>query len=213
MIQIKTFVFNPFQENTYLVSDESNQCIIIDPGCYFEQEQDEIVDFIANNKLEPKYIIHTHGHIDHALGTDFIKEKYQIKGVMHKQDMEVYRRIADFGLNIGLETKQPSDPELFVNEGDTIEFGNTAFDVFHVPGHSQGSIALHNKKEKTLFPGDVLFKLGIGRTDLFGGDHATLIECIRDKLLTLDGDTVVYPGHGETTTIKEEKNNNPLLNY
>jgi len=213
MIQIKTFVFNPFQENTYLVSDESKQCIILDPGCYFEQEQDEIVDYINKNKLEPKYVIHSHGHIDHALGADFIKEKYKIKGVIHKGDMEVYRRIADFGQNIGLEINQPSDPELFVTEGEKIEFGNTAFDIFHVPGHSQGSIALHNKKEKTLFAGDVLFKLGIGRTDLFGGDHATLIESIRNKLLTLEGDTVVYPGHGETTTIKEEKNDNPLLNY
>jgi len=213
MIQTKTFVFNPFQENTYLVSDDSKQCIIIDPGCYFEQEQDELVDFITKNKLEPKYVVHTHGHIDHALGTDFIKERYQIKAVIHKEDMEVYRRIADFGMNIGLEIKQPSEPELFVDEGEKIAFGNTAFDVFHVPGHSLGSIALHNEKEKILFSGDVLFKMGIGRTDLFGGDHATLIESIGNKLLTLDGDTVVYPGHGETTTIKYEKNNNTLLNY
>ena len=212
MIQIKTFVFNPFQENTYLVSDESKQCIILDPGCYFEQEQEEIVDYINNNNLEPKYVVHTHGHIDHALGTDFIKEKYQIKAVMHKDDMEVYHRIADFGMNIGLEVKQPADPELFVKEGETIAFGNTVFDVLHVPGHSQGSIALHNKNEKIVFAGDVLFKMGIGRTDLFGGDHATLIENIRNKLLTLDGDTVVYPGHGEATTIKEEKKSNPLLN-
>ncbi len=212
MIQIKTFVFNPFQENTYLVSDESKQCIILDPGCYFEQEQEEIVDYINNNNLEPKYVVHTHGHIDHALGTDFIKEKYQIKAVMHKDDMEVYHRIADFGMNIGLEVKQPADPELFVKEGETIAFGNTVFDVLHVPGHSQGSIVLHNKNENIVFAGDVLFKMGIGRTDLFGGDHATLIENIRNKLLTLDGDTVVYPGHGEATTIKEEKKSNPLLN-
>lgn len=213
MNQIKTFVFNPFQENTYLVSDESKQCIIIDPGCYFEQEQEEIVDFIKRNKLDPKYIIHTHGHIDHALGTDFIKEKFQVEAAMHREDLEVFWRIADFGMNLGLEIKQPSEPEKFIAEGDTIELGNTTFDILHVPGHSRGSIALHSKEEKTVFVGDVLFKLGIGRTDLFGGDHATLIESIRNKLLTLNEETVVYPGHGETTTIKEEKNNNPLLNY
>jgi len=213
MIQIKTFVFNPFQENTYLVSDDSKECIILDPGCYFEQEQDEIVDYIDKNKFKPKYVIHTHGHIDHALGTDFIKEKYQIKAVIHKEDMEVYRRIADFGMNIGLEVIQPGDPEMYVTENKKIAFGNTVFDVFHVPGHSQGSIALYNKNEKVVFAGDVLFKMGIGRTDLFGGDHDTLIESIRSKLLTLDGDTVVYPGHGEPTTIKKEKLNNPLLNY
>jgi glyoxylase-like metal-dependent hydrolase (beta-lactamase superfamily II) len=213
MLQIKTFVFNPFQENTYVAYDETSQCVILDPGCYFEQEQQELASFIKENKLEPKYLIHTHGHIDHALGSDFIKETYKIQAVMHKDDLEVFRRISDFGMNIGLVVNQPSDPEKFVEEGQTIEFGNSVFDIYHVPGHSPGSIALHNRKENIVFAGDVLFKLGIGRTDLFGGDHITLIESIQNKLLTLDGETIVYPGHGETTTIEEEKSENPLLNY
>lgn len=213
MLQIKTFVFNPFQENTYLVYDESNQCVILDPGCYFEQEQQELASFIQENNLVPKYLIHTHGHIDHALGSDFIKEKYKIKAILHEDDLEVFRRISDFGMNIGLEVKQPSDPEKFVKEGETINFGNSEFNIYHVPGHSPGSIALHNKDKKIVFAGDVLFKMGIGRTDLFGGDHITLIESIQNKLLSLDDETVVYPGHGETTSIKSEKNENPLLNY
>ena len=213
MLKIKTFVFNPFQENTYLVYDESNQCIILDPGCYFEQEQQELANFIQKNNLKPKYLIHTHGHIDHALGADFIKEKYQVESVMHKDDLEVFRRISDFGMNIGLEVNQPTDPDKFVTEGETLKFGNSVFNIYHVPGHSPGSIALHNKAEKIVFSGDVLFKMGIGRTDLFGGDHITLIESIQNKLLSLDDDTVVYPGHGETTIIKDEKNENPLLNY
>ena len=213
MIQIETFVFNPFQENTYVVSASNKECIILDPGCYFEQEQKQLADFIESNQLKPKYIVHTHGHIDHALGTNFLKEKYNIQGVMHEDDLEVYRRISDFGMNIGFEVDQPSEPEEFVEEGDTLELGEDVFHIYHVPGHSPGSIALHCKDQQKVFVGDVLFKLGIGRTDLFGGDHYTLIESIQNKLLTLDGNTVVYPGHGETTTISSEKQENPLLNY
>ncbi|MBS3772288.1 MAG: MBL fold metallo-hydrolase [Bacteroidales bacterium] len=211
MIQVKTYAFNPFQENTYLIYDETQKCIILDPGCYFAEEQKELTDFIAENGLQPEYIVHSHGHVDHILGSDYLRNYYNIQSIMHKDDLEVLRKSKDFGEMIGIEIDQPTDPEIFIKEGEKISFGNTSFDVLHLPGHSPGSIGLYNEKEQVIFAGDVLFRRGIGRTDLMGGDHATLIRNIKDKLLSLNDDTVVYPGHGDTTTIKEEKAENPLL--
>ncbi|MEF8811522.1 MAG: MBL fold metallo-hydrolase [Bacteroidales bacterium] len=211
MIQVKTYAFNPFQENTYLIYDETQKCIILDPGCYFAEEQKELTDFIAENGLQPEYIVHSHGHVDHILGSDYLRNYYNIQSIMHKDDLEVLRKSKDFGEMIGIEIDQPTDPEIFINEGEKISFGNTSFDVLHLPGHSPGSIGLYNEKEQVIFAGDVLFRRGIGRTDLMGGDHATLIRNIKDKLLSLNDDTVVYPGHGDTTTIKEEKAENSLL--
>ena len=211
MLKIETFVFNPFQENTYVVSDDTKECIILDPGCYFDEEKQKLTGYIAENELKPKYIVHTHGHIDHAIGTNFLKEKYSIQAIMHEDDLELLRRNSEFGESIGIEIDQPSDPEIFISEEETISFGNTDFKVIHAPGHSPGSIVLLNESEKILFSGDVLFRRGIGRTDLTGGDHITLIESIEEKLLVLDKDVEVYPGHGEKTTIGEEKNENPLL--
>ncbi|MFW6103680.1 MAG: MBL fold metallo-hydrolase [Bacteroidota bacterium] len=211
MIQVKTYAFNPFQENTYVIYDETQKCIILDPGCYFSEEQKELTDFIAENGLQPEYIVHSHGHVDHILGSDYLRNYYNIQAIMHKDDLEVLRKSKDFGEMTGIEIDQPKDPEIFIKEGEKISFGNTSFDVLHLPGHSPGSIGLYNEKEQVIFAGDVLFRRGIGRTDLIGGDHATLIRNIKDKLLSLNDDTVVYPGHGDTTTIKEEKAENPLL--
>jgi len=211
MIKIETFVFNPFQENTYVVSDDTKECIILDPGCYFDEEKQKLSDYIEKTQLKPKYIVHTHGHIDHAIGTNFLKEKYSIQSIMHKDDLELLRRNSEFGKSIGIEIDQPSDPEIFIAENESVNLGETEFTVYHAPGHSPGSIVLYNDKNKIVFSGDVLFRRGIGRTDLAGGDHITLIESIQKKLLTLDDNVTVYPGHGELTTIKEEKSGNPLL--
>ena len=212
MIQVKAFVFNPFQENTYVVYNESRECLIFDPGCYFKEEQQKLVQFISEHHLKPAYIIHTHGHVDHALGVNFLKHHFTIEALMHADDLEVLRKSSDFGESIGIEVDQPSDPERFIQEGETIQLGDTEFDVLHVPGHSPGSVALLNKDDQMVFVGDVLFKQGIGRTDLMGGDFDTLIESIRNKLLVLDDNVVVYPGHGEPTTIGEEKRENPFVN-
>lgn len=211
MIQIKTYAFNPFLENTYLIYDETNSCIILDPGCYFAEEQKELTDFIENNRLRPEYIVHSHGHVDHILGTNFLRDHYNIQAIMHQDDLEILRRSKDFGEMIGIEIEQPRDPEIFVKEGEQITFGNTAFDILHLPGHSPGSIGLYNKEAQVIFAGDVLFRRGIGRTDLMGGDHSTLLNNIKSKLFVLDDTTTVYPGHGEHTTIKEEKAENTML--
>lgn len=212
MIQVKTFVFNPFQENTYVVYNESRECLIFDPGCYFKEEQEKLIGFISEHQLKPTCIVHTHGHVDHALGVNVIKDRFKIEAVMHADDLEVLRRSSDFGANIGIEVDQPSDPERFIQEGETLQLGNAVFEVIHVPGHSPGSVAMLNKEDKIVFVGDVLFKQGIGRTDLMGGDFDTLLASIRKKLFTLDEKVVVYPGHGEPTTIGEEKRENPFVN-
>jgi glyoxylase-like metal-dependent hydrolase (beta-lactamase superfamily II) len=211
MIQIETFIFNPFQENTYLVSDDTGACILIDPGCHFENERRQLKDYIEKHRLQPQLIVHTHGHIDHVLGINFIKEAYGIKAVMHPDDLSVLRSSKDFGRMVGLEIDQPGDPELHVFDDEQVKFGNTSLEVFHVPGHSPGSIALYHQDRGILFPGDVLFRRGIGRTDLMGGDYSTLVRSIKERLFTLPEDTTVYPGHGEPTTIGEEKRENPVL--
>ncbi|MFP4448448.1 MAG: MBL fold metallo-hydrolase [Bacteroidales bacterium] len=211
MITIKTFVFNPFQENTYVISDDTGKCIVLDPGCYFENEQNDIRNYIKQNNLTPENIVYTHGHIDHVIGTNFLKNAFSLKAIMHKEDIEILRSSSEFAESIGLDMDQPSDPESYITENERITIGNTHFNVYHAPGHSPGSIILHNAEEKILFSGDVLFRKGIGRSDLPGGDYDTLINSIKEKILNLDEDTTVYPGHGETTTIFGEKNQNPFL--
>ncbi|MBS3806406.1 MAG: MBL fold metallo-hydrolase [Bacteroidales bacterium] len=211
MIDIQTFVFNPFQENTYLVSDSSLKCIVIDPGCHFEAERQQLVSYINNKQLQPQVIVHTHGHIDHVMGINFLKEYYHIQAIMHPADLKVLRSSKDFAGMVGLEIDQPSDPEQHTGDNETLEFGESRFQILHVPGHSPGSIALYNHQEGIVFSGDVLFRRGMGRTDLMGGNYNTLVESIQNKLFTLPDETIVYPGHGETTTIGEEKRQNPVL--
>ncbi len=211
MVQIKIFVFNSFQENTFLLYDETNECVIIDAGCNEEREYEKIDDFIKENNLTLKSIINTHCHIDHIMGNAYLVERYNVPSIAHKDDMPLIERSKDMAMAFGLNVQEPPVPNQFVNEGDEIKFGNTALLVKHVPGHSPGSIALYNKKDNFIIVGDVLFNGGIGRTDLPGGDYDTLISSINEKLFSLNGDVVVYPGHGENTTIANEMNSNPFF--
>ncbi len=211
MTKIKVFVFNPFQENTFLLYDESNECIIIDAGCNEEHEFKELDNYITENNLTLKLIINTHCHIDHIMGNAYLVDKYNVPSIAHKEDMPLLERSNDMALAFGFNVQEPPIPGRFVNEGDKIKFGNTTLLVKHVPGHSPGSIALYNEDEQFVIVGDVLFKGGIGRTDLPGGDYDTLIASINDKLFTLNGDVVVYSGHGESSTIAHEKNTNPYF--
>ena len=211
MTKIKIFVFNPFQENTFLLYDESNECIIIDAGCNEEHEFKELDSYITENNLTLKLIINTHCHIDHIMGNAYLVDKYNVPSIAHKKDMPLLERSNDMAMAFGFNIQEPPIPSRFVNEGDEIKFGNTTLKVKHVPGHSPGSIALYNEKEQFVIVGDVLFKEGIGRTDLPGGDYDTLIASINDKLFTLNNDVVVHPGHGESTTIAHEKSTNPYF--
>ncbi|NLE32151.1 MAG: MBL fold metallo-hydrolase [Bacteroidales bacterium] len=209
---IKSFTVNPFQENTYVVSVDSGETMVIDPGFYSPSEENAFLRYLDDNGLTVKILVNTHLHIDHVLGNAFIEQRFGIKAFAHDGDgfwlngLEAQGRM--FGLP--LRGEKPSIG-LYLREGDKVSLGTEVFEVFEVPGHSPGSIVLYNRLQNCLFAGDVLFAGSVGRSDLAGGDHAVLIKGISDKLLTLPDDTVVYSGHGPSTTIGREKSSNPFL--
>ena len=211
MISIKSFTFNPFQENTYIAYDETKECIIVDPGCYDEGENNTLRTFIEENELKPVVLVNTHCHLDHVFGNKFVADSYNLTPKMHKLDLPMleYAPMAaqKYGVHLG---ELPSSVE-FIEEGDLLKFGNSEFEIIFTPGHAPGHICLINKKENIALSADVLFHLSIGRTDLPMGDHETLLSSIREKLFILNDDMIVYPGHGQQTTIGFEKANNPFL--
>lgn len=211
MIQIQHFVFNPFQENTYILSDESKECVIIDPGCSNESEKKELIEFIQEEELKPVRLLNTHCHIDHIFGNAFVAKKYNLGLEIHREDLEVLHSLPQVSHLYGFNAEESIEPKNFLNEGDKITFGNSTLDVIFTPGHSPGSVCFINKEGRFVIGGDVLFFRSIGRTDLPGGDHATLLKSIREKVFMLDNDFVVFPGHGQQTEIGFEKENNPFL--
>ena len=212
MLKIKTFIFNPFQENTYVVSDETGSCVIIDPGCSSDRENEDVESYIEQHNLDPVKVLCTHLHADHVLGNAFFYEKYGLKPEAHFNEQDLYNMVKSqvqmFGL---IMHSEPPEIGNYLNEGDMVSFGNTTFKVLLVPGHSPGGICFYSEKDKVVFAGDCLFSGSIGRTDLWGGDHQLLLNRIKSELLTLPEETVVYSGHGPTTTIGEEKKDNPFL--
>jgi len=210
-MQIKQFIFNPFSENTYILYDETKQCAIIDPGCNEAAEREALIDFIDKEKLTPTLFLNTHCHIDHILGNWFIAEKYKLPLQAHELEKPVLEATVVYGPTMGINVNPSPAIEVFLNDGDTVKFGDTELKVLFAPGHSPGSICFYNKKAKTLIGGDVLFQMSIGRTDLPGGDFNNLIKSINEKLWTLPDDTQVYCGHGPATNIGFEKLNNPFI--
>lgn len=210
MLQIESFVFNPFQENTYVLYDDSGECVIIDPGCYEPFERQELADFISAEGLTVKMLLNTHCHIDHVLGNAFVKEKYGVRLYIHAKDEPVLRAVKAYAPNYGFAQYHEATPDAFLEEGQDIAFGQQSFKVLFVPGHAPGHVAFYNEKEKIVMSGDVLFQNSIGRTDLPGGDFDTLIRSIHQKLFTLPDDVIVFPGHGPETNIGFEKKTNPF---
>jgi glyoxylase-like metal-dependent hydrolase (beta-lactamase superfamily II) len=211
MISIQTFTFGPFQENTYVLYDASKECIIIDPGCYDEQERLELTDFIDTHKLTPVRLLNTHCHIDHVVGNKFVAEKYKLKLEINKHDLTTLNSLMMVAKMYNLRAEPSPQPSGFLEEGDIIKFGNSTLEIIFTPGHSPGSITFYNKEQKIMIAGDVLFHGSIGRADLPGGHHQTLIDSINNKLLPLGDEFVVYSGHGPSTTIGFERMNNPFL--
>lgn len=211
MITIDCFTFNGFQENTYVLRDETNECVIIDPGCYTSSEQQQLHDFILKNQLTPVKLLNTHCHIDHILGNKYVATTFNVGLEMHEKDLPTLHATTEYGHLYGFTVDPSPEPSLFLKEGDVVKFGNSVLDVLFVPGHAPGHIVFVNHKQKFVINGDVLFYGSIGRTDLPGGNHDTLINSIKTKMFALDDDYTIYTGHGPSTTIGFEKANNPFL--
>ena len=211
MLTVTPFVFNPLAENTYLLHNETSDCIIIDPGCYSAAERRQLVEFVETNALSPKYLLNTHCHLDHVFGNKFVSATWQLEPFIHASEQVVLENAAMAGLRWNLPFDNYTGPLRFLREGDSIPLGNDLLKVLFAPGHSPGHICFYCKQQDFLICGDVLFRMGVGRTDLPGGDTETLVNSIRNVLYTLPDATVVYPGHGEPTTIGFEKFNNPYV--
>lgn len=211
MIYLKSFVFNGFQVNTYVLYDDSKECIIIDPACYQDFEKKQFINFIQKQELIPVCMINTHCHIDHVLGNNFVFETYGIKPEIHKDGLPFINSSTEQAWSFGFEMDEIVKPEKFLKEDDIVKFGNSELEVIYTPGHADGSICLISSESKFVITGDVLFEGSIGRTDLPTGDFEVLTSNIREKLFILPDDYIVYPGHGLTTTIGFEKRNNPFV--
>ena len=211
-MKIKQFTFNPFQENTYIIWDNTKECLIIDPGCYEDYEKKSIKSFILENKLKPVKLINTHCHIDHIFGNRFLIETWNINLHMSNKDLPILLSAHEVAKNYGFHNYEKSPyPEIFLEDGLEIKFGESSLEVLLTPGHSPGHICLLSKLHNFIIAGDVLFNGSIGRTDLPGGDFDTLIQSIQKKLMILEDETIVYCGHGPSTTIGKEKQSNPFL--
>lgn len=210
-MHIQQFVFNDFMENTYLLWDESNACIIIDPGCNSPAEKSDLVQFIEGNQLKPVLLINTHCHIDHVLGNKWVKETFEIDLLIHQQELVVLQTMDQISKLYGIYAEISPAPDRHVAAGESITFGTSSLDVLFTPGHSPGSISLYSREDKLVISGDVLFQSSIGRTDLPGGSYQVLMNSIFSELMVLPDDTTVYSGHGPLTTIGEERRNNPFI--
>tara|TARA_B100000003_G_C10926820_1_gene369482 strand:+ start:1494 stop:2126 length:633 start_codon:yes stop_codon:yes gene_type:complete len=210
-MEVKSFTFNDYQENTYLIIEDSS-CIIIDPGNYYEEENNLIMNYIEKRSLNPQYILITHTHIDHILGINFLSNLYSIKTFIPKSEIDIYNNMISYASMFGMEKYKHEKKVNLINESSNLSFGKNKIKVLSLPGHSPGHIAFFFQKQKKCFCGDVIFKNSIGRTDLPGGDFDTLINSIKKRLFLEDENTILYPGHGPITTISDEKENNPFLN-
>ncbi|MDR1602495.1 MAG: MBL fold metallo-hydrolase [Tannerella sp.] len=212
MITVKTFVFNPFEENAYLLYDETKEAILIDCGCMTAAEEKMLSDFILHNNLQLKRLLCTHLHFDHVIGNTFICKKYGIKPEVHQKEADAIPSIKEqiklFKTRFAV---QETSPGKFIVGNESIRFGESELTSLLVPGHSPGSLAFYSRKDGFIMVGDTLFRGSIGRTDLWGGNFDLLIAVIRDKILSLPDETIIYPGHGPSTTVIHERINNPFL--
>jgi len=212
MLKIKKFIFSPFSENTFVVWDKSSSdACVIDPGCNSDKEEKELESFITQNNLNIKYLINTHCHIDHIFGNAFVKEKFNPVFLAPKGDVFLLEKSEEQAALFGIDIKLSPKPDKFIEEEVNIALGSIKGEFLFTPGHTPGEFCVYFENEKICFTGDVLFKEGIGRTDLWGGNYNTLIRSIKEKLLSLPDDVRIYPGHGEASTIGYEKISNSFL--
>lgn len=211
MISVQSFTANPYQENAYVLFDESKECIIIDPGAYTSQEQNELSRFIESSQLKPVKLLNTHCHIDHVLGNAFVHSLYGLLPEFHSLELELLHAIPGYAPQMGIRYELSPLPKTFLPETGNIAFGQSTLELIFAPGHSPGHLCFYSPTDNFLIGGDVLFYQSIGRTDLPGGNHQQLLDNIKHKLFNLPADCVVYPGHGPSTQIGFEKAHNPFL--
>lgn len=214
MVTVVRFVFNAFQENTYLlIDDATGECAVVDPGCSSAAEEEELVGYIRSKGLRPVLLLNTHAHIDHILGNAFVGKRFGLPLRIHRAELPVLEAAPQVSVYYGLPVPElyPASEEYYLEDGDELLFGESRMRVLFTPGHSPGEVCFYVEEKHVLIAGDVLFRGSIGRTDLPGGDYSTLIRSIQDRLLVLPDETEVFPGHGPPTTIGEERHNNPFL--
>ncbi|MEP6594382.1 MAG: MBL fold metallo-hydrolase [Ginsengibacter sp.] len=211
MLYVKVFIFSPVQENTYILYNEKKGCVVIDPGCYFQEEKEKLRSFIDNGNLVPKMLLNTHCHLDHVFGNKFIAETYGLILHLHKKEEAMLQMAPASGLMFNLPFDNYQGEFAFLKEGNSIFLGGDKLEVIEAPGHSPGSICFYCRAQNFIISGDVLFESSIGRTDLPGSDPQALFNSIKQKLFLLPDDVIVYSGHGEQTTIGREKKFNPFV--
>jgi glyoxylase-like metal-dependent hydrolase (beta-lactamase superfamily II) len=212
-MKIYRLVFNPIEVNTYILADESNECAIIDCGCYNRSEFNELTDLLDKNNLQPVLLLNTHCHLDHIFGDGLMLEKYGTGAMCSKEDIFNRKSAVSHAMMFGLSMDPPPDPAGYITDNMKLSFGNTELTAIHVPGHSPGGLAFYSEKDQVVFTGDALFAGSIGRTDLPGGNYELIINSIESRLFILPSGTVVYPGHGEATDIGTEKFSNPFFKH
>ena len=210
MLTIESLTFGPFQENTYIVSDDTGDGLIVDPGCYTKEEQIALYQYVTDNEINITKIINTHRHIDHVLGNQIVKSNYRVPLAIPLGEKDVLAAVKVYASNYGFPNYQEAEVDEYITEQDLVSFGNSQLQVLFVPGHSPGHLAFYHADSAVCLGGDVLFQGSIGRTDLPGGDFETLINSIHEKMFTLPDEVVVYCGHGPPTSIGEEKATNPF---
>ncbi|MBQ3355375.1 MAG: MBL fold metallo-hydrolase [Bacteroidales bacterium] len=212
MLKLESLIFNPFSENTFIVYDETNECVIVDPGCTNAAEEDRLFGFIDSHQLKPLMVINTHGHVDHVVGNNAVKRRYGIKVAAHLDMHHDFTQAKRQAVWLGMQPEGDIDlPDIDLQDDQEIKVGNGILEVICTPGHAKGSISLYAPAEGWVITGDALFCRSIGRTDLPGGNFEELRESIRTRLFSLPNETEVFPGHGESTTIGEEKDFNPFV--
>ncbi|WP_276499991.1 MBL fold metallo-hydrolase [Terrimonas pollutisoli] len=211
MLSLKTFTFNPVQENTYVLYNENKECCIIDPGCYFSAEKEKLKAEIEKAGLKPVLLLNTHCHLDHIFGNKFVHDTWGLVLHIHEKEKPVLDRGPESGLRWQLPFENYQGPLTYIKEGTNVTLGNEELEVLFTPGHSPGSVSFYHEAGGFVIGGDVLFNGSIGRTDLPGGDYDTLINSIQTKFFTLPDETKVYSGHGTVTTVGFEKMNNPFV--
>jgi len=211
MITLKRFAFNPFQVNTYILSDETKECVIIDPGMDNERENITLDNYISTNNLKPVKLINTHTHIDHIIANDYVCEKYDVRLFAHSDSAIFLEGAINQAQSFGLQMSSVKSIDAFLVGDEFVEFGNSKLKILNTPGHANGSVCFFSKEDKFVITGDVLFRESIGRTDLPTGDYDLLQQSIWEKLFTLPDETTAYPGHGPETQIGFEKLHNPFV--